>query len=265
MLETRCVPSTVTNLLDAGPGSLRQAILDTPAGGTVDFQPGLTGTIVLTTGELAINRDLTIAGPGATVITVSGNHASRVFDIAASTVALSGLTVADGSAIGTLGGGILNAGTLTVTNSILSGNSAAAGGGIFNNGMLTITGATVSGNAAGVLGGGIDNNGGRTVFLTQSTLSGNSASAGGGIFNSGSLTVSSCSLGDNSAGQGGGILNSNLGTLTITGSTFSGNSASGNSADGGGIDNQGTLTSPTRPLAATPPVLLAAASTTRAR
>src|SRR5262249_15999560 len=82
-LEDRCTPTTVTNINEAGMGSLRQAILDTPAGGTVDFQPGLSGTITLTTGELAINQDLTIAGPVADVITVSGNHASRVFDIAA--------------------------------------------------------------------------------------------------------------------------------------------------------------------------------------
>ena len=83
VLEDRCVPTTVMNLLDSGSGSLRQAILDTPAGGTVDFQPGLSGTITLTSGELAIGNDLTIAGPGADIITVSGNHASRVFDITA--------------------------------------------------------------------------------------------------------------------------------------------------------------------------------------
>ena len=64
--EGRCVPSTVTTLADAGAGSLRQAIRDTPAGGTVDFQPGLTGTITLTSGELAINKNLTIAARGQT-------------------------------------------------------------------------------------------------------------------------------------------------------------------------------------------------------
>src|SRR6516162_1585480 len=114
VLEGRCLPSTVTNLDNAGPGSLRQAILDTPAGGTVDFQPGLTGIITLTTGELALSKNLTITGPGANVITVSGNHASRVFDIAATfTVATSGLTIADGrgmaSGYASEGGGIFNA------------------------------------------------------------------------------------------------------------------------------------------------------------
>jgi hypothetical protein len=65
-LQDRSLPSTVVNLADDGPGSLRQATLDTPAGGTVDFQEGLTGTITLDTGELALTKDLTIAGPGAT-------------------------------------------------------------------------------------------------------------------------------------------------------------------------------------------------------
>ena len=64
----------VTNTADSGPGSLRQALLDTPAGGTVDFRPGLTGTITLTSGELAINKNLTIAGPGAEVVTVLGTQ-----------------------------------------------------------------------------------------------------------------------------------------------------------------------------------------------
>src|SRR5262249_21152998 len=57
-LEDRCVPSTVTNLSDHDPGSLRDALATTPAGGTVNFQPGLTGAITLTTGELAITKNL---------------------------------------------------------------------------------------------------------------------------------------------------------------------------------------------------------------
>jgi hypothetical protein len=75
VLEARCLLTTVINLNNAGAGSLRQAILDTAAGGTVDFQNGLTGTIPLTTGQLLINKNLTIAGPGANIITVSGNRA----------------------------------------------------------------------------------------------------------------------------------------------------------------------------------------------
>jgi hypothetical protein len=83
LLESRCLPSTVTNLTDHDPGSLRDAIATTPDGGAVDFQAGLNGNITLTTGELAIGKDLTIEGPGTNVITVSGNHGSRVFNIGA--------------------------------------------------------------------------------------------------------------------------------------------------------------------------------------
>jgi hypothetical protein len=103
-LEARCLPSTVTNLSDHDPGSLRDAIASTLSGGTVDFQPGLAGTITLTTGELAIAKDLIIAGPGVGVITVSGHNGYwRVFNITA-TVNISGLTIANGSEID--GGGI---------------------------------------------------------------------------------------------------------------------------------------------------------------
>jgi predicted outer membrane repeat protein len=241
VLEGRCVPSTVTNLNDAGPGSLRDAIAVTPAGGTVDFQAGLTGTILLTTGELALAKDLTIAGPGADVITVSGNHASRVFNIAAFTVDISGLTIADG-ATNADGGGILNAGTLTVTNSTLSGNSASgAGGGILNSAgaALTITNSILSGNSAsGGLGGGAIRNDGSAVTITNSTLSGNSAGNGGGIRTEvGTLTVTSSTFSGNSAFLGGGILIAVGSTVTITNSTLSANSGTG-----GGIFNSGMLT-----------------------
>src|SRR5262249_47991592 len=139
VLEGRCLPSTVTTLNDAGPGSLRDAIVITPSGGTVDFQAGLTGTILLSTGELAITKDLTIAGPGADVLTVSGNHASGVFNIqAAFTVGISGMTIADSRVATSFDGGILNSGTLTVANSILSGNSET----VFNSGMLPLTNST---------------------------------------------------------------------------------------------------------------------------
>ena len=128
VLEGRCLPSTVTNLNDAGAGSLRDAIAVTPSGGTVDFQAGLTGTILLSTGELAITKDLIIAGPGADVITVSGNHASRVFNIGgAFTVAISGLTIADSPVYS-----IQNYGTLAVTRVFAPVIEANGGGAVPN-------------------------------------------------------------------------------------------------------------------------------------
>jgi hypothetical protein len=225
MLEGRCLPSTVMNLMDSGPGSLRQALLDTPAGGTVNFQAGLSGTITLTSTELSIGKNLTIAGPGAPVITVSGNNACEVFSIGWSfTVAISGLTIANGAA--SSGGGIDNAGALTITGCTLSDNYAGEGGGIFNAGTLTVSNTVVSDNSAGT-GGGIYSSG--TLTATNSTVSGNNAGEGGGIYSSGTLTVANSTVGGNSAGTGGGIYSS--GTLTATNSTVSGNTA----GTGGGI------------------------------
>ena len=86
---------SVTTLDDSGPGSLRQAIAEAAPGDTIDF--AVTGTITLTSGELVIDKDLTIAGPGATNLTVSGNNASRVFHVLGGVVAVSGLTTAEGN------------------------------------------------------------------------------------------------------------------------------------------------------------------------
>ena len=130
-LEARWVPSTLTvlNNLDSGAGSLRADIAAAHKGDTIVFAPSLDGqTITLTSGELYINKNLTIAGPGTSQLTVSGNNASRVFDVAKGTVTLSGLTISNGSANGSTnttiqGGGVYNAGTLTVSNSLFSGNN----------------------------------------------------------------------------------------------------------------------------------------------
>jgi hypothetical protein len=274
-LEGRDLPSTVTNLNDAGAGSLRQAILDTPAGGTVDFQPGLSGTITLTGGELLINKNLTITGPGADVITVSGNRASRVFEIAATfTVVISGLTIANGHLVlfgdagaglanrGTLtlrdstiadnradgaesawGGGIVNRGTLTILNSLITRNidatfSGGGGAGIANAGTLIVTGSTISANAGGG-GNGILNYSAGTTTVSDSTVFGNTANTGGGIANqNGTVTVNNSTLAGNMGGFGDGGVE-NLGMMAISNSTVFGNGAQGG---GGGIGNGGTLT-----------------------
>jgi len=95
---------TVTNLNDSGAGSLRAAI--TSANGaagadTVNFQAGLTGTITLTTGEIAITDDVTITGPGAASMTITKSGAAgRLLDInvGTPTVTISGLTFQGGDA-----------------------------------------------------------------------------------------------------------------------------------------------------------------------
>src|SRR2546421_2596465 len=87
-LEERHAPATftVTTLADSGAGTLRQAVDDAnnAAGAdSIDFEAGLSGTIALTTGELVVTEELSILGPGAGVIAISGNNASRIFHIGA--------------------------------------------------------------------------------------------------------------------------------------------------------------------------------------
>ena len=207
----------------------------------------------------SITSDITINGNGATIrrTLLTGFPELRIFHVAASgSLTLNKITVAKGLVSSSdPGGGILSRGTLTLTNSTLSDNSAGSGGGIFNwDGTLTLTSSTLSGNlATGAgfygIGGGIANQGG-TVTVTNSTLLGNSATGGniffgldtggGGIFNGGTLTLTNSILSGNTAvTDGGGIFNFSS-ALTLINSTLSGNTAV---SDGGGIyNNSGTLT-----------------------
>ena len=153
---------------------------------------------------------------------------------------ISGVTIRNGGTGGS-GGGIFNVGTLTLTNSTVSGNNADGdGGGIYNanGGTATLTNITVSGNNAGVDGdgGGVFNDGGGTMTLTNSTVSGNNAGDdAGGVrnANAGTMMLTNTTVSGNNAGDGGGGIR-NSGTLTLTNSTVSGNNAGG---DGGGIYN----------------------------
>jgi hypothetical protein len=238
-LEERWLPSTltVTNNLDSGAGSLRAEIAVANNKDTIVFDNRLSGqTISLTSGELLVNKNLTIQGLGAGQLTVGNGYASRVFEIqAGATVTIAGLTIANGLA--DWGGGIDNAGTLTVSGCTLTGNQGGHGGGIYNSGTLTVNGCTLTGNVAGY-GGGIDNEWGATV--NNSTLSGNAVSGGdfnqgwgGGIYNGRAMTVNSCTFtGNTTAGAGGGIFNAG-GSLTVSYCTITGNTAE----LGGGIYN----------------------------
>jgi hypothetical protein len=110
---------------------------------------------------------------------------SGVLRINNSVVSISGVTIRNGGRAHSDSGGIVSSGTLTLTGSIVSGNSGAVFGGILNSGVMTLVSSTVSGNSAGSKGGGILNAG--TLTLTNSTVSANSApegGQGGGIWNS---------------------------------------------------------------------------------
>ena len=99
-LSIQAATITVTNTNDTGTGSLRQALADAVDGDTINFSSSLNGQrITLTSGELLVNKSVTISGPGATMLTVDANHTSRVFDIASGKdVTISGLTITNGSA-----------------------------------------------------------------------------------------------------------------------------------------------------------------------
>jgi hypothetical protein len=251
MKAATCVVNpVVTNNADSGAGSLRQAILDACDGSTITFANSAASPITLA-GELAIDKNLTIQGPGANALTISGNHAVRVFNIGSVNpvvkVTLSGLTIAEGRGNGE-GGGIFDnsLGTLTVSDCTISGNSASDGygGGILNvyNGQVTIENSTISGNISSV-GCGINNFGGGLMTVKNSIIANNTAlgSIGGGIYNDGTLAVFNCTISDNSTaggdnGEGGGIFNDSFGTASVTNSTISGNTTS---FCGGGISNNG--------------------------
>jgi ethanolamine utilization microcompartment shell protein EutS len=219
--ETQSGPQAIT---------FDKSILTKPTGNVIDLHSALPD----------LKGNITIEGTGAKILTVqrdAGASAFRIFTVdAGAAVALSGLTISGGSA--TYGGGIINFGRLTVSDSTLSANAASIeGGGICNiGGTLTARGSSLSGNTASSGGGGLYNNGSLTL---SSTLSGNSAFQGGGVLNAGvgTLTVSNSTLDDNSAHYGAGLWN--RGTLTVNSSILSGNSAA---QYGGGIDNVGTLT-----------------------
>jgi hypothetical protein len=276
LLSTFTVTSTAD---DGGTGTLRWAVGQANAAtspSTIDFQLGSApATIALMEKELELSNTssaITIDGPGADLLSISGSEAGRVFRVDKDvTATISGLTIADGlansSASGAYfdGGGLYNkggtvtlddctisgntsgrgggidnySGTATLDNCTLTGNSATDGAAIENDGTATLTGCTISGNSIGSHGGngvGLYNYDG-TVNLTACTISGNTGASGvfgGGVENEGTAILTNCTISSNSAGfAGGGMMNFN-GTATLTACTISGNSA----PVGGGLYNR---------------------------
>lgn len=219
----------VSNTNDAGPGSLRQAILDANAGDTITYLGKTPGTIVLSSGIIALTRNVTIAGPGASKLTISGNGASQIFSIAQNvTVNINGMTLTNGYSAASDGGAILNSGNLSVDGDAFTSNVIV---GIYHSYATPgrrhdprEPARRPHGTAATGLGGAI--------------YDGLPGSAGG----SGSLTVTNSTFAENSAltrsYYGGAIYNAPNYTLNVSGSTFEGNSAS----YGGAIYTYGTAT-----------------------
>jgi CSLREA domain-containing protein len=254
---------TVTKIADTNDGicdadcSLREAVAAAAAttdNDTIQFSAlfnqaqtiTLSGTDIIITG----NGTLSINGPGANLLTVSGNNASRVFtnQIIGTTQAvtnISNLRVTNGNGVSTVvtgrGGGIYNNGSVLTLDqrrrhrqysgkrrrfeqcdrrsqydfSQLHGSnntSTSSGGGMqnFSTSTMTILNSTISGNTSngtGVAGGAVQANG--TVFIANSTFSGNNAPAGtgGGIYFNGTvLTMNNVTITNNTTGTGAGGL-----------------------------------------------------------
>jgi hypothetical protein len=262
---------TVSSLADSGAGSLRAAIGNANMADIVDAT-GVSGKILLTTGEISITNSITILGPGPGTLAVDGNANSRIFTIyrlgtTPISVFISGLTVTNGftkhriglPTIGEAGGGIFNdQQTLTVSNVTVIGNKVdpgelnGIGGGICNGGFdffasLRVIDCTIASNSA-AFGGGIFNTaiqGGHSeVRVLNSTFNGNTAGTdGGGIYNNvqdtsvggpsvGIVALTNCTLTGNLSPSVGALIN----FAVNSGSAFAQiahSTFSGNSGPGG--------------------------------
>nr|MCB0041909.1 Ig-like domain repeat protein [Caldilinea sp.] len=243
---------TVTNDGDSGAGSLRQAIADVCAGGTVNFSLSYPATITLTSGvALTLTKDVTITGPGADKVAVSGNAATRVFVVDRYvSVSIDGLTIRDGRTGGD-GGGILvlDSGQLSMINSTFTANQANNGGALSversSPGLINVT---FSGNSATNRGGAMysvayDNS--CCTYLRNVIFSGNSAALGGAMYNYGnggsnSPSLENVTFSGNSASQGGAMFNygtsGGVSSPSLINVTFVGNSAT---SRGGAMYNNG--------------------------
>jgi hypothetical protein len=271
-LENRIAPATfiVTNVNDAGAGSLRQAVLDanaSPGADTILFRGDASnGEINLSTGEILITDNINIKGPGAGKLTINAQNLSRIFHIndgtaAVKNVTISGLSMIEGnSGAGSFGGGIRSLESLTLVNSLISGcqasGSAGYGGGLYaiTDGKLVIQGCKIIGNTAAGCGGGLSIVADRGIQILNSVVSGNTAArCGGGVYatildgSTGDILISGSVITDNTAARGGGIQADNnrlisgnsIGKITIRDTLVAGNSATlasiGIATEGGGI------------------------------
>ncbi len=227
---------TATNNLNSGVGSLRAALASAQNGDIVTFSSGMT---VQLTSELLINKSITVDGDlnndGVADVTLDGQYKTRVVEVTSgSTVTLDGLVITKGlvagnggnggsAAAGAMGGGIFNAGILTLNNVTVTANAASGGGG----------GGGVTGGYVGGGGGGGAGIGGQT-------------GGHGGTSGAGTGTYAGGAGGANAGGYGGGYSPTDMGGRggTSTGGVGGngGSAGAGYSHGGnGGSASNGTL------------------------
>jgi FG-GAP-like repeat/Bacterial Ig-like domain len=230
---------TVTNTNDSGEGSLRQALITSNTNNqddTINFDQSVFNTpqtITLTGGQLVIEPDnssgvtkvLTINGTGANLLTISGNNQSRVIFINRDTrVVINKVKITGGNGI--QGGGIFLDGgyvgegnrNLILSDSIVSGNTGNNGGGLSLGGYeVLLINTTISDNSSITYGGGIYIPFGANLRMINSTISKNTAGAGGGVYSNGAnLYLTNCTVAFNritlANSIGGGIFLGYAGT-----------------------------------------------------
>ena len=184
--------NTVTNLLNSGPGSLRNTIANATSGDTIRFNPNLisagNATIVLTS-EIAFNKNLTIIGlyNATDTLFISGNNTNRIFhvDLSSSTIKtlvldsvalINGKTSGDGGAIRFINGSALN-----IVNSFISKNQASKGAGVYSlstiSTIIKLEHSTINGNYGdGIYSTSATSSVTSTVQVRFSTISGNTGS-----------------------------------------------------------------------------------------
>jgi hypothetical protein len=219
---------TVSNCNDSSTGSLRAAI--TTANAT--FFDNIIFSVDCPSGagkQITLTSTLTVSR----AMTIDGSGHTVVID-GGGAVPVFTMPLFETVTLNNL---TIQHGSATASGTTCADSPGTCGGGIFNGAKLSVTNSTVSGNSATGTGGGIYNQG--TLNVTNSTLSGNSAANGGGIWNNGgAVTVTNSTVSSNSAtgiNSGGGGINNLSGTVTVTASTFSGNTATANGGAGGGI------------------------------
>jgi len=248
-----------------GDCSLRDAINLAVGGDTIQFALALPATITLTLGELPISQSITIVGPGPDQLTVSGNHASRVFTVWwCGPLSLSGMTIADGTSDSgagfrapdhakaqltltdihfrdneaTYGGGALLVGeenTVNLTHAVLENNRARYGGGMYlDYASGTATDVTFRDNTAGDFGGGIFLQYFSLVMNTVSFIDNRADTGMGGamlLWEHSYAGLTNATLSGNSASFGGAITVRDGSTVDLDHVTIAGNQAgTGNAA-----------------------------------
>ncbi len=218
----------------AGTGlSLREALsLSSQIDGTetISFDPSIT-SIVLGGTELSIVDDVNILGTGADQLTISASttsgEESRVFSVlTGATASIDGLTITNGNVASGFGGGIDNAGDLTLSNIVVDANNAIAGAGINNTGTLSLVNSEITNNSGSAGAGGIYNYNG-TLQITDSLFSGNVVPGNGGaVMNngaSGTIDITDSVFYGNTAANGSAVYSYNSGAITVTNSTAEAN------------------------------------------